>query len=53
MTGAVFQGRYKKREIIDFIDLVTVRRYLQQNPVKKRYVERPGDYKWMKIGGQT
>ena len=50
MVGAVFQGRYKKREIRDFEDLITVRRYLRQNPVKKGYVEKPGDYKWMKIG---
>jgi putative transposase len=53
MVGAVFQGRYKKREIRDFEDIITVRRYLQQNPVKKRYVERPGDYKWMRIEGQS
>lgn len=51
MVGAVFQGRYKKREIRDFGDLITVRRYLRDNPVKKGYVERPGDYKWMRIGG--
>jgi REP element-mobilizing transposase RayT len=49
MVGAVFQGRYKKREIRDFEDLIMVRRYLQNNPVKKGFVERPGDYKWMKI----
>jgi REP element-mobilizing transposase RayT len=53
MVGAVFQGRYKKREIRDFEDLIGVRRYLQNNPVKKKYVERPGDYKWMKIKGHT
>jgi hypothetical protein len=26
---------------------------LRQNPVIKGYVEKPGDYKWMRIGGQT
>jgi hypothetical protein len=51
MVGAVFQGRYKKREIRDFEDLITVRRYLRNNPVKKGYVEWPGDYRWMKIKG--
>jgi len=50
MVGAVFQGRYKKREIRGFEDLITVRRYLRQNPVKKGFVEKHGDYKWMKIG---
>jgi len=50
MVGAVFQGRYKKREIKGSEDLVTVRRYVRDNPVKKGYVERPGDYKWMRIG---
>jgi hypothetical protein len=53
MVGAVFQGRYKKREIKGIEDLVIVRRYLRQNPVIKGYVEKPGDYKWMRIGGQT
>lgn len=49
MVGAVFQGRYQKREIKDSGDLTTVRRYLQNNPVKTGYVERPGDYRWMRI----
>jgi REP element-mobilizing transposase RayT len=53
MVGAVFQGRYKKREIKDFEDLLIVRTYLWQNPVKKEFVESPGDYKWMRIGGHT
>lgn len=53
MIGAVFQGRYKKREIEDFEDLLIVRAYLWQNPVKKGFVEDPGDYKWMRIRGHT
>jgi REP element-mobilizing transposase RayT len=53
MVGAVFQGRYKKREVKSIEDLIILRNYLRQNPVKEGFVERFGDYKWMRIGGQT
>lgn len=50
MVGAVFQGRYKKREVKDVDDLLTLRSYLRQNPVKEGFVSNPEDYKWMEIG---
>jgi REP element-mobilizing transposase RayT len=53
MVGAVFQGRYKKREVKDFEDLIMLRRYLRQNPVKDGFVVNPDDYKWMRLGGHT
>jgi putative transposase len=52
-VGAVFQGRYKKRLIRDLDDLISLRSYLRQNPVKEGFVANPEDYKWMRIEGQT
>jgi len=45
-TGHLFQDRFKS-EIIDSDKyLMTVIRYIHQNPVKARMVENPADWKW-------
>jgi REP element-mobilizing transposase RayT len=45
-VGHLFQGRYKS-EIIDTLSyLLTVTRYIHNNPVKAKIVKRPHQYKW-------
>ncbi|EOC99381.1 Protein of unknown function DUF1568 [Caldisalinibacter kiritimatiensis] len=45
-VGHLFQGRYKS-EIIDTLNyLLTVTRYIHNNPVKAKVVKRPNQYKW-------
>lgn len=44
--GHVFQGRYKSRMVTDEQYLLTVLRYIHQNPVKAGLCRRVSDYKW-------
>lgn len=45
-VGHVFQGRYKSFPVEDVEYLLCVLRYIHNNPVKARMVERPGEYHW-------
>lgn len=47
--GHVFQSRYNAKVINTKDDLIRVLEYLCQNPVKKNYVQRPEDYRWLKV----
>jgi REP element-mobilizing transposase RayT len=50
-TGHLFQDRFKS-EIIDSDKyLMTVIRYIHQNPVKARLVKNPADWKWSSCSG--
>ncbi len=44
--GHLFQDRYKSEAVEDDQYLLTVIRYIHQNPVKAQLVKRPGDWKW-------
>jgi REP element-mobilizing transposase RayT len=48
-TGHVFQGRYKTKELPNRKALKQARGYLEENPVKAKYVQKPEDYPWRKI----
>jgi putative transposase len=43
--GYLFQGRFNSC-VLDERHLVAAARYIEQNPVRAKMVERPGDYKW-------
>lgn len=45
-VGHVFQGRYKSYPVEDVDYLLCVLRYIHNNPVKAKMVERPGAYPW-------
>ena len=45
--GHVFQGRYKAKQITTYQGLLNVRKYIQQNPVKAGYCDKPENYKWL------
>lgn len=45
-TGHVFQGRFKAIPILDERYLMSVIRYIHQNPVAARICERAEDYRW-------
>lgn len=45
-VGHLFQGRYRSQPIDDDRYLLTVLRYIHQNPVKARIKERCKDYQW-------
>lgn len=44
--GHLFQGRFKSEPVENDAYLLTVIRYIFQNPVKAKMVRRVGDYKW-------
>jgi len=48
-SGHVFQGRYGSECVEDDSYLLTVVRYIHNNPVKAGIVQRPEDYKWSSI----
>lgn len=48
-TGHLFQGRYKSECIKDNEYLLTVIRYIHNNPVKAGMVSKPEDYCWSSI----
>ena len=50
-TGHLFQDRYKSEKIEDDGYLLTVIRYIHQNPVKPGIVRSPGEWKWSSCEG--
>jgi len=48
-TGHLFQGRYRSECVEDDEYLLTVIRYIHNNPVKAGIVGRPEDYRWSSI----
>ena len=51
--GHVFQGRYKSEVIYDDKYLQNVIRYVHNNPVKAKIVDKPKDYKWTSYNEYT
>lgn len=49
-NGHVFQGRYKSENVEDDAYLMTVIRYIHQNPVKAGIVSAPEKYLWSSCG---
>jgi len=45
-TGHLFQDRFKSEPVETDKYLLTVIRYIHQNPVKARLVKRPAEWKW-------
>ena len=45
-TGHVFQDRFKSECVEDDAYLLTVIRYIHQNPIKASIINRPEEYKW-------
>ena len=45
-VGHLFQDRYRSEEVEDEAYLLTVIRYIHQNPVKARLVDNVQDFKW-------
>ena len=45
-AGHLFQDRYRSEEVENDSYLVTVIRYIHQNPVKANLVDKPQDWKW-------
>jgi REP element-mobilizing transposase RayT len=45
-TGHVFQDRFKSEEIENDAYLLTVIRYIHQNPVKTAIAQNPEEYQW-------
>ena len=45
-TGHLFQNRFKSEPVETEDYLITVLRYIHQNPVKARMVKNPGEYLW-------
>ncbi|HHV15685.1 MAG TPA: transposase [Gelria sp.] len=45
-VGHVFQGRFKSEPIEDERYLMSVIRYIHNNPVKAKIVEKPNQYEW-------
>jgi len=45
-SGHVFQDRYKSEPVENDAYLLTVIRYIHQNPVKSSLVSKPHEYKW-------
>lgn len=45
-TGHLFQNRYKSEPVETEDYLITVLRYIHQNPVKAGITNKPEDYKW-------
>lgn len=48
-TGHLFQGRYKSECVENEKYLLTVIRYIHNNPVKARVANKPEDYRWSSI----
>jgi len=45
-VGHVFQDRFKSRPVEDDADLISLLRYVWNNPVKAGLVKRPDEYRW-------
>jgi len=50
-TGHLFQDRFKSETIDNDKYLMTVIRYIHQNPVKAGLVEKPANWKWSSCSG--
>lgn len=50
-TGHLFQDRFKSENVEDSKYLLTVVRYIHQNPVKARMVQSPDEWKWSSCCG--
>ena len=48
----VWQRGFSDHRIRDAADLNLHMRYLEQNPVKRRLAEKPGDYPWSSVSGK-
>jgi putative transposase len=48
-SGHVFQGRFRSECVEDDAYLLTVVRYIHNNPVKAKIVYRAEDYHWSSI----
>lgn len=48
-VGHVFQGRYNAKLLKTEKDLLRVREYITNNPVKEGWVEDPDDYRWTRV----
>jgi putative transposase len=51
MTGHLFQDRYKSENVESDEYLVSVTRYIHQNPVKAGIVKKPDDWGWSSCQG--
>ena len=49
-TGHVFQDRFKSECVEEDSYLLTVIRYIHQNPVKASMISKPEDYEWSSCG---
>ncbi|SES81618.1 REP element-mobilizing transposase RayT [Natronincola peptidivorans] len=49
-TGHLFQNRYRSETIEDESYLIAVLRYIHQNPVKAKIVQRAEEYMWSSYG---
>ena len=49
--GHLFQDRFLSENVEDERYLLTLIRYIHQNPVKAGIVKEPGDWKWSSCGG--
>ncbi len=45
-SGHVFQNRFKSENVEDDVYLITVLRYIHNNPVKAGIVNKPEEYQW-------
>jgi putative transposase len=52
-TGHLFEGRFKSPIVSDDEYLLTVMRYIEQNPVRAGIVSHPGDYAYSSFIGNT
>ena len=49
-TGHLYQGTYKSFPIQDDEHFIAVCRYVEQNPLRARLVERAEDWQWSSLG---
>jgi len=50
VRGFLFQGRFSSCPVCTDKHLLTVVRYIEQNPVKAKIVKHPWEYKWSSAG---
>jgi len=50
-VGHLFQDRYKSEAVENDSYILSLARYIHQNPVKANMVRKPGDYKWSSYNG--
>lgn len=52
-TGTLWEGRYKSSPVESEMYLMACCRYIEQNPVRAKMVEDPGDYEWSSYQEKT